>query len=302
MTLSEKRSSKAVWVLAGIFLAVFIIFAIQTTSLIKNAISSPQIISSAGSIGVIEIDGIIMDSKRVVNLLLDAEKDVNIKGIIIRINSPGGAVGPTQEIYEEIKRIDLIKPIYASFSTVAASGGYYIGAAARKIFANSGTLTGSIGVIMQFMNLSKLYEFAKVEQKNITSGIYKDIGQPNREMKPEEEKLLKHLLEGVHKQFVDDILLRRKEVIKGNIWDHAQGQVFSGQDALQIGLVDQIGSLWETSRQMQKDLKLEGKPNLYYFKEQKYESLMDFLEQVGETVTSIKQYAKAPGLSLNFLL
>ena len=130
-----------------------------------------------------------MDSNKIVRKLLIAEEDESLKALIVRIDSPGGAVGPTQEIYDEIIRIDKNKPVYASFGSVAASGGYYIGAAARKIYANKGTITGSIGVIMQFVDLSKLYEYLKFGHKRL-SRLYKDIGSPNRPMTKKEKELL----------------------------------------------------------------------------------------------------------------
>src|SRR5690606_8771850 len=158
-----------------------------------------------------EIQNTIMESKKTIELLLAAEDEKSIKAIILRIDSPGGAVAPTQEIYEEVRRIDKKKPIYASFGTVAASGGYYIGAACRKIWANAGTLTGSIGVIMQTADLSELFKFAKIKQEVIKAGRYKDIGSPARSMTDEERMILTELLAGTHKQFMSDISAVRKD-------------------------------------------------------------------------------------------
>lgn len=259
--------------------------------------------SGRDAIGVIEVEGLIMESKRIIELLHQAERQRNVKAIIMRIDSPGGAVGPTQEIYEEIKRIngnydrllegeelaypERAKPVYASFGSIAASGGYYLGAATREIYANPGTLTGSIGVIMQFMDLSRLFEFAKVSPQTIKAGRFKDIGQPNRGLTPEEEDLMGDLLATVHKQFVEDIMGTREGRIRGDIWELAQGQIFSGQEAYDAGLVDHLGSLWNAGRAIHEHLELSGELNLQYFKERKRMNLWDFFDSLDQIATNL---------------
>src|SRR5690606_11778859 len=164
----------------------------------------------------------------------------SVKAILMRIESPGGAVGPTQEIYEEIRRIDSAydpkvkgeqkgKPVYASIGSIAASGGYYISAATRKIFANAGSLTGSIGVIMQFVDASELIEWAKVRPEIIKAGRYKDFGGPNRALTVQERELLEKTLSSVHEQFRKDILAIRQDRIQGDLNELSQGQIFSGE-------------------------------------------------------------------------
>jgi len=224
---AQKQKSKAViglMSLVAVFFVVLVIFSVYTVKVFKNVdgdgggfnLSS----KSSDSIGVIEVNGVIFDSKDLVELIQKAEEDKSVKAIVMRVNSPGGAVAPTQEVYDEIRRIDDSyttskgkegKPVYASFSSVAASGGYYLGAATRKICALPGTITGSIGVIMQFMDLSKLYEFARVNPQTIKAGKYKDIGQPSRSLTEEEFKLMTTMTAGVHKQFIRDIEKTRKD-------------------------------------------------------------------------------------------
>jgi len=268
-------------------------FSIYTINAFKNTDDSGLSFMSKGDeIAVVEVSGVIFESKETVEKLMMAEKNKKIKAIIIRIDSPGGAVGPSQEIYEEIKRIDQDeengKPIYASFGTIAASGGYYIAAATRKIYSNPGTLTGSIGVIMQFVDFSKLLKWAKVDSNVIKAGKYKDIGQPGRSMTKEEKKLLEKMLGGVHQQFVKDILLLRKDKIKGDIWKHAQGQVFTGEEAQKIGLVDETAGLWEAGRRIHKELKLSGELNLKFIKKRKKFSFFDILESIDESISHVK--------------
>jgi protease-4 len=240
-----------------------------------------------------------MDAKDTVELLQQAEEDKQIQAIILRVNSPGGAVGPTQEIYEEILRIDQKKPIYASFGAIAASGGYYIGSATRNIWASSGTLTGSIGVIMEFMDLSKLYEFAKVSPTTIKAGRYKDAGNPARALTDEEKNMMNSLIGGVHEQFINDILKRRKEKIKGDIHELAQGQIFSGEVAKQIGLIDDIGSLWAAGRSIHQKLKLKDEFALKFIKKKKNKGILDFMDSLEEgishlSINNLTKYDKGP--------
>ena len=245
-------------------------------------------------IAVIMIENEIMDSKKTIELLLAAEESSEIKAIILRIDSPGGAVAPTQEIYEEVRRIDKKKPIYASFGSIAASGGYYIGAACRKIWANAGTLTGSIGVIMQTADLSELFAWAKFRPQTIKAGRYKDIGSPNRPMTDEEKMILNDLLAGTHKQFMSDISAVRKNRLKKDITELAQGQIFHGTEAKSFGLVDEIGSLWQAGRAIHKELKLKGEFGLRYLKPQRKNfSFSDLMRESEDTLAAIRNKAEA---------
>ncbi len=285
-------SSKNTKALFGIFAMVFVFFVILVAFayFTMNAFNETSLVqkkSNKARIGVITIEGVIMDSKDTIEMLQVAEEDKQLKAIILRIDSPGGAVGPTQEIYEEIQRIDKIKPIYASFGSIAASGGYYIGAATRKIWANPGTLTGSIGVIMEFMDLSKLYEFAKVSPQTVKAGRYKDAGNPSRSLTPEEKDMMDTLIAGVHKQFIGDIMKRRAGKIKGDINELAQGQIFSGESAMQAGLVDSMGSLWTAGRAIHSDLKIKEEFALRFIDKKKKMGFLDLMGSLEESVSNL---------------
>ncbi|MBD65648.1 MAG: signal peptide peptidase SppA [Halobacteriovoraceae bacterium] len=288
MSNERSRGIVGIFILVFTLFIIFLIFAFYTISNLKGTIT----VDSA-PIGVIEVDGVIMDSKITIKKLLKAEEDKGIKAIIMRINSPGGAVGPTQEIYEEIRRIDEKKPVYASFGTVAASGGYYIGAACRKIYSNAGALTGSIGVIMNFMNLEKVYEWAKVKPEIIKAGKYKDIGSSSRGMTNEERLLMQEMIAKVHDQFINDIYKVRSEKIEGGkeaLRSYAQGQIFSGEGARERGLVDEIAGLWQAGRMIHDELKLESEFDLKFIKVKKenpslFEMINDMEEKV-KTLTS----------------
>ena len=296
MSRERSKGIVGIFILVTVLFFIFLVFAFYTVSQLKESSSMGQGLLDASKnaqIAVIPIENEIMESKKVVEMLLAAEEQKDIKAIILRIDSPGGAVAPTQEIYEEVRRIDQKKPIYASFGTVAASGGYYIGSATRKIWANAGTLTGSIGVIMQMADLSELFAWAKYKQITIKAGRYKDIGNPGRAMTPEEHDFLTKLLAGTHKQFMDDITAVRKDRLKKDITELAQGQIFHGYEAKEVGLVDEVGSLWQAGRAIHKELKLTGKFALRYLKPQRKKfSLSELMQDTEDTLSFIRNKAE----------
>lgn len=290
MNQERSRGIVGIFVLIAFLFVVFLIFAGYTISSLKGSSKTSTRSQDKGKIAVVEVDGVIMSSRKTIQKLLIAEEDEEFKAILVRVNSPGGAVGPTQEIYEEIRRIDKNKPVYASFGAVAASGGYYIGAAARKIYANAGALTGSIGVIMNFMDLSKLYEFAKVKPELIKAGKYKDIGSSARPMSPEERTLLQEMTLNVHEQFIQDIFKVRKGKIKNGLKGlrkYAQGQIFSGAGAKDRGLVDDLAGLYESGRRIHKELKLEGEFGLNFIKIKRDITLSEIINGIEESVEDI---------------
>lgn len=302
--MSNQRSKGIVgiFILITVLFLIFLIFAFYTVSTLKNSQSLGDSLSSKNAaIAVVEVEGTIMDAKKTIRKLLKAEEDKKIKAIIVRVNSPGGAVGPTQEIYEEIRRIDKDKPVYASFGTVAASGGYYIGAACRKIYSPAGAMTGSIGVIMNFMNLERLYEWAKVKPETIKSGKYKDIGNAARQMTREERLLLTEMTENVHDQFIMDIFkVREQKIVDGieGLRRYAQGQIFSGQGAKERGLVDEIAGLWQAGRMIHEELDLKGEFGLKFIKLKKEPKLMEILGGIEESVEDIGYFIKGQSVPL----
>jgi protease-4 len=291
---SRERSKGIVGIFAliTVLFVVFMVFAFFTISSLRDTsdLSSKAMKGSEdGPIAVITIEGAIMESKKIVQLLHAAEEEESIQVILLRIDSPGGAVAPTQEIYEEVRRIDKKKPVFASFGSIAASGGYYIGAACRKIYANPGSLTGSIGVIMQFADLSELFAFAKYKPDLIKAGKYKDIGSPNRPMTDEERTILTASLAVTHKQFISDIVKVREDRLLKKPEEFAQGQIFNGEEALAIGLVDELAGLWEAGRRIHKDQKLKGEAGLRFLKPKKKRmSFTDLLNEGEETLADIR--------------
>lgn len=251
----------------------FVYFVLQ--SVLGDGTTPLTALSRAGKIGVVELDGVIDDSKKFVQQIRRFEKDRSVKGIIVRIDSPGGAVGPSQEIYEAIQKVRKTKPVVASMQSVAASGGYYAAVGAEKIVANPGTLTGSIGVIMNFMNLSKLYDWAKVNRYILKAGRYKDIGSDLRDMTPEERQIMQTMLDDVHTQFIQAVAQGRKLPV-AKVRELATGQVFSGQQAFENKLVDKLGGLDAAVEILKEIAKLEGEPELVYPRARR-QGLMDQL-------------------------
>ena len=197
---------------------------------------------SGDKVAIIDIVGPISRTDTIIDQIHQYRDDQAVKAIVLRINSPGGSVAPVQEIYNELKKLE--KPIVASMGSTAASGGYYIAAIADEILANPGTLTGSIGVIMQFTKLTGLYEKIGLEQQVVKSGRFKDIGSPVRDLMDEERELLQATLDDVHNQFIDAVFEGRQDhLTREDVVALADGRIFSGQQALEHKLVDQLGNL-----------------------------------------------------------
>jgi protease-4 len=193
-------------------------------------------------VALIRIEGPIMDSKDTVDEIKEYAKDSAIKAIVLRVDSPGGAVAPSQEIYAEVKKAAAMKKVIVSMGSVAASGGYYISAPATKIIANPGTLTGSIGVIMEIPNIEGLMHKIGVKTEVIKSGKHKDIASAFRPMGKEDRELLQGVMDNVHEQFMEAVSEGRK-ISMEELRKIADGRVFTGEQAKTLGLVDELGTL-----------------------------------------------------------
>lgn len=198
-------------------------------------------------VAVIRLEGMIDDSKELIDALYKQADNDKIKGIVLRINSPGGAVGPSQDIYTAIRKLKEKKPIVASMSSVAASGGFYAAMAASKVYAQPGTVTGSIGVVLQIPNVSEISRNIGVDLVTIKSGALKDVGNAFRDMTPEEREFLQNTVGIVHEEFVKDVMesrgLTREEVMR-----FADGRVIVGSQAKQYKLVDEFGDIYDAAR------------------------------------------------------
>ena len=207
---------------------------------VKSNISSAM--SPEGNIGVVEVRGPIISSKGVIQDLKAFMEDDFIKAIVLRVDSPGGGIGPSQEIYRELMKFRDAKPVIASMGSVAASGGYYIACATQGIVANSGTITGSIGVIMEYANIEQIAQKIGISPVVIKSGEYKDMGSPMRTLKESEKQLFQNLVDELHAQFVSDAATARN-MEPGAMAKLADGRVYTGQTAMKLKLVDRIGNM-----------------------------------------------------------
>jgi len=228
-------------------------------------------------IAIVEIRGVILDPQPVVEKLVKFRKNEQVKAVVLRIDSPGGGVGPAQEIYGEIKKVRREKKVLVSMGSVAASGGYYIACAADRIVANPGSITGSIGVIMESLNVEELMQKLGVQAMVVKSGRHKDIGSPARKMTEEEKKLLQDVLDNVHEQFIQAVAEGRKLPVE-QVRKLADGRIFSGDQAKGLGLVDDLGNLEDTLAVAKNLAGIKGEPEVIY-PEKKRLSLFEFFFQ-----------------------
>lgn len=216
------------------------------------------------AIGIIELKGVIASPEKTMRHLVDFVENDRIKAVVVRIDSPGGTVGASQELFRQIQITNKTKPVVASMGSVAASGGYYAALGAEKIIASPGTLTGSIGVILKFPNLEKIFEKIGYKNEVVKSGKLKDIGSSSRTLTQEERDLLQQLLDNVHNQFINDIVSSR-ELSESEVRNLADGRIFSGEQAQQLGLIDELGNFYDA---VLLAAELAGmstqKPELYY--------------------------------------
>jgi protease-4 len=248
-------------------------------------------------IAIIEVRGVILDSQPVVERLVKLRKNEKVKAIVLRIDSPGGGVGPAQEIFSELKKTQKEKKVLVSMGSVAASGGYYIACAADKILANPGTITGSIGVIVESLNVEELLRKLGLRSMVVKSGKHKDLGSPLRPMTGEEKKLLQGVLDNVHEQFIRAVAEGRKLPVE-KVRKLADGRIFSGEQARDLGLVDELGTLEDTLTLAAKLAGIRGEPEILYPEKKRF-SLLDLLFQ--ESVSRIAEILRERTPPLNFL-
>ena len=253
-----------------------------------------------GNVAVVEILGGIYDPKPVVEQLESLRKDGEIKAIVLRIDSPGGSVGAAQEIYEMVRELRGVKPVVTSMGTVAASGGYYVAAPSQRIVANPGTLTGSIGVRMELMNIEELLQWARLKPQTLKSGLLKDVGSPTRPMTPEERDYLQAILKTLHEQFKQAVAesrgLKPEEVER-----IADGRVLTGAEAREMKLVDEIGGLSRAIKIAGELAGIRGEPEFFFSKPERrpWEYLMEgFAESLSNRLLTAWSSPWAVSLSL----
>jgi len=258
-----------------IFMGAFSVAALALITIMATVLGSSESRYTGEKVGVVEINGPIVDSRKILRNIRTFRESEAIKAILIRIDSPGGGVGPSQEIYREIQKTTERKKVIISMGAVAASGGYYVAAGADGIVANPGTITGSIGVIMGYTNFEELMQKIGLSAVVIKSGAYKDTGSPTRPMSDDEKELLQEVARQIHGQFVEAIGKGRGMDVK-QVEAIADGRIFTGQKALELGLVDRLGNFEDAVAWAGELGGIEGKVETVYPEKEK-PSIMDYV-------------------------
>jgi protease-4 len=273
------RSRIWLWVLIGG--GAFFLFVLAVFTLVYVAVRSggqrAGIHAFGDKIGVVDLEGVILDPNEVVDQLRKFADDDSIKAIIIHVNSPGGGVAASEEIYREVKRVrdEKHRYIVASIETVGASGAYYVSSATNKIYADNGSVVGSIGVIAEWVNYGDLMRWAKLKPEVLKVGQFKDTGDPTRELTPAERQYLQGLIDNMYSQFVQAVADGRHAKVS-DIKPIADGRVWTGEQALGLHLIDQIGDFRSVVQETAKSVKISGEPVLVH-PEKDRKSLLDLL-------------------------
>ena len=259
----EKRSRTFLWIVIGggaFFLFVLAVFALVYVTLHAGKDTS---LAFGDKIGVVDLEGVILSPNPVVQQLKKFGDDDSIKAIILHVNSPGGGVAASEEIYREVKRIrdDKKKRIVAAIETVGASGAYYISSATNKIYADNGSIVGSIGVIAQWVNYGQLLQWAKLKDMTLKAGEFKDTGSPTRDMTPAEREYLQGMIDNMHGQFIKAVADGRNMKFE-DVKSIANGKVWTGQQALPMKLIDQLADFQAAVDDTAKAVNIKGEPVL----------------------------------------
>jgi len=253
--------------------------------------------SRSDRVGVVEITGVISSSRDAIELMDRYERDSHVRAVVIRIDSPGGGVVPAQEIYDRVGRLKKKKKVVISMGSVAASGGYYIACAGDRVIANPGTITGSIGVIIQFSQVRRLLDKIGVEPTVIKGGKYKDVGSPVREMTADERALIQGVVDDIYDQFLDAVATGRA-ISKDEVRSLAEGKIYTGKQALALGLVDELGNEKHAIRVAARLAGIEGKPHVIY-PERKRRGLLRYLTR--EILSGVSDELRGSGTGIDYL-
>ncbi|MDD2898880.1 MAG: signal peptide peptidase SppA [Desulfuromonadaceae bacterium] len=254
-------SKKAIIITVFVMFSLAMLFTLSVKIAGKILGEDDAIESSKIGVGLVEVKGMILDSKETVRQLRYFLKQDSVKAVVLRVDSPGGIVAPSQEINAEVKKFAAKKKIIVSMGSLAASGGYYISAPATLIYANPGTITASIGVILKLSNIESLMDKIGIKSYTLKTGKYKDSGSPVREFSAEDRAMLQSVIDNTHGQFVRAVAEGRKLPIE-DVRKIADGRILSGEQALQYKLVDRLGTLQDAIEEAGKQAGISGEPEL----------------------------------------
>ena len=275
---AQPRSRVFLWVLLGG--GAFFLFLVGIFALVYFSVRSQQKNTFTGfgdKIAIVDLEGVILTPKDVVEQLRKYADDSSIKAIVLHVNSPGGGAAASEEIYREVLRIrdQKKKRIVASIETVGASGAYYVSSATNKIFADDASIVGSIGVIAQWVNYEELMKWAKLKDITIKAGEFKDVGSPTRDLTPVERAYLQGLIDDMHVQFIHSVANGR-HMKDDDVRVLANGKVWTGEQAVPLKLVDQIGDFRAAIEDTAKSVGIKGEPTLVH-PEKERKSLLDLM-------------------------
>jgi len=267
-------------VVAGVF--TFFLLVVFTAGMFRTG----SVVSVGDKLGILEVAGSIVDSRQMIEQIKEFRERSNIKAVVIRIDSPGGGVGPSQEIYSELKRLAEEKPLVVSMGSVAASGGYYLAVAGERIFANPGTITGSIGVIMSFPNYQELMGKVGIQTEVVKSGRFKDVGSATRSFSEADRTLLQGMIDDVHQQFVEAVSAGRHMPID-RLQPFVDGRIFTGRQAKDIGLIDELGTLNDAIKYAATVAGMDDDPDLVYPEPEKINLIDRYLQNAASRYLGI---------------
>jgi len=244
-------------IIAGV--AVF--FFVGSIFIFALFMAGNETMSWGDVVGLVEVKGLIADSQETVRQLNELKKNDRVKAVVLRVDSPGGVVGPSQEIYAEVKKLAMKKKVVVSMGSLAASGGYYIAVPATMIMANPGTITGSIGVLMKISNMEGLMGKVGMKAFTLKTGKYKDAGSPLRPMTEQDKAMLQGVIDNAHSQFVKAVAEGRRLPLE-EVGKLADGRIFTGEQALALKLIDRTGTLQDAIEEAGKLGGIKGEPQV----------------------------------------
>jgi len=291
-------SKKTAIITAAILISLAVLFSISMKIAVMIFGTGEARLTSKAGVGLIEVKGMILDSKETIRQLRYFLKQDSIKAVVLRVDSPGGIVAPSQEIYAEVKKFAAKKKIIVSMGSLAASGGYYISAPATMIYANPGTITASIGVILKLSNIESLMDKIGIKSHTLKTGKYKDSGSPLRQFSAEDRAMLQSVIDNTHQQFVRAVAEGRKLPIE-DVRKIADGRILSGEQAMAHKLVDRLGTLQDAIEEAGRLAGISGDPELLLPPKKKV-NYMDLLVEGAEGTFSGPLGRAAGGMSMTY--
>jgi protease-4 len=285
------------WLLGALIAGAVILLFTVTLVFVALLLGGNKRLLGGEGVGLVEVKGLILDSQETVRQLHELRKNERVKAIVLRIDSPGGVVGPSQEIYAEVKKLTAVKKVVVSMGSLAASGGYYIAAPAVRIIANPGTITGSIGVLMKFSNVEGLMGKIGMKAFTLKTGKFKDVGSPVRPMSDQDKAMLQGVIDSAHGQFVKAVAEGRKLPV-AEVRQIADGRIFTGEQALALKLVDRLGTLQDAVEEAGKLAGIKGEPQVIRPARKKRLLLDMLVEEAAAHIGSLVE--QQSGFSVNY--